>query len=786
MGANPAENHPIAFKWVMAALERGATLISVDPRFTRTSAKAHIYAPLRPGSDLAFLGGLIHYILSRDLWFRDYVALYTNASFLVEEGYGFRDGLFSGFDPERRAYDRATWAYQRDPEGRIRRDPGLAHSRCVLRLLEAHYARYTPDAVSEATGTPRQDLERVYRAFAATGDPGRAGTILYAMGWTQHSVGTQNIRAMTMIQLLLGNLGLHGGGVNALRGESNVQGSTDQGLLYHEWPGYLAAPRASQATLAAYLATLAPASREPQAANGGRHKPRYAVSYLKALFGARATPANDFGYAWLPKLEDGRGYAWLDIFDRMLAGQVRGLFAWGQNPACSGADAGRTRRALAGLDWLVNVNLFPNETGDFWHGPGLDPREVATEVFLLPAACSLEKGGSLTNSGRWVQWREAALPPPGEARPDGEILAGLFARLRALYARGGVHPAPILGLVTEGFGEDGFDPEVVARRLNGQREETAVRARGHRRPSELLTDFAQLAADGSTSCGNWLYCGSFSEEGPLAARRDPADPGGLGLFPGFAWSWPLNRRILYNRAAVDPAGRHWSPAKEVLAWREGRWQGDLPDGDAPPLADQGGAGILPFTMKPEGVASLFGPGLVDGPFPAHYEPVESPLASHPFSRQRHNPLARVYDPGRHSGPGDPRFPLVATTHRVAEHWQSGVMTRWQPWLLALEPGLFVELDPLLAESRGIKNGERCVVSSPRGRVEAVAMVTDRLRPLLVGGGLVHQVALPWCFGWLQPAGGGDAANLLTAQVADPNAGIPETKAFMVQLARKEG
>ncbi|MCG2765833.1 MAG: formate dehydrogenase-N subunit alpha [Desulfarculaceae bacterium] len=783
MGANPADNHPVSFKWISQAKQKGAKVISVDPRFTRTSTQAHIYAPLRAGTDIAFLGGMIHYILSNELYFKPYVAAYTNAGYIVGPNYSFSDGLFSGFDPDKRRYDKASWDFARDAKGVPKQDLSLDDPSCVLQHLKRHYERYTLEEVSQVTGTPPEVLTQVYEAFTATGARDKAGTIMYAMGWTQHTVGVQNIRAMSIIQLLLGNMGIPGGGINALRGESNVQGSTDHCLLFHIWPGYLPVPTADLATLGQYQSAKTPANANPRSANWWQYGPKYMTSLLKAMFGDAAVLDNDFGYGWMPKLDKGRTYAWLDIFDRMHRGEIKGLFAWGQNPACSGANSNKTRQALAKLDWLVTVNLFDNETTSFWKGPGLDPASVATEVFYLPAAASVEKEGSITNSGRWMQWRYRAAAPPGEAKPDGEIMVELWRRLRRRYAAPGAKaPQAITNLRWSWPGRGAYDPHQVAKLINGYFEKDAtVKGKKFKR-GELVPSFTFLQADGSTSSGNWLYSQSYNADGNQAARRSTKDPTGLGMYPGWAWCWPVNRRVLYNRAGVDPSGAPWSPGKSAIAWQDGKWQGDVPDGGWPPLNDP--KGMLPFIMLPNGVGSIFGPRRADGPFPEHYEPMESPAVSNGFSSRRHNPLAISYHTSADAlADGGTRFPLVGTTYRVSVHWQTGVLTRWQPWLLECQPQLFVEMSRELARLRGIADGDMCRVSSARGQVEAVAVVTSRLRPLQVQGREVHQVGLPYCFGWVHPKNGGDAANLLTPAVADPNTGIPETKTFMVQVER---
>ncbi len=800
MGSNPASNHPISFKWVTKAMEKGAKLISVDPRFTNTSAKANIYARLRSGTDIAFLGGMIKYILDNDLIQKEYVVEYTNASFLIDEKFGFEDGLFSGYDSKGRKYDRSTWKYQLDANGLPKMDKTLQNPQCVYHLLKKHYSRYNPDIVSKITGTSKDDLSKVYKAYAETGKPDRVGTILYAMGWTQHTVGTQNIRAMSIIQLLLGNMGMAGGGVNAMRGESNVQGSTDYGLLFHILTGYNPTPRAADKTLQDYIENYTPKTKDPKSFNWWKNRPKYIISFLKAMYGADATKENNFGYGWLPKLDATQNGSWLMLFDQMAKGKLKGFFAWGQNPACSGANAGKVRKALENLDWLVNVNLFDNETGSFWKGPGKDPAKIKTEVFMLPCAASFEKEGSLSNSGRWMQWRYKAVNPPGKALPDLDIMHELYMKVRKLYQeKGGAFPEPILNL-SWNYGPKGPDgvvkhpnPHYVAREINGYtskdievedpktKVKTVVVKAGQQVPS-----FAFLQDDGSTTCGNWLYCASYTEAGNMAARRGKADPTGLMLYPGWAWCWPVNRRIIYNRASVNWQGKPWDPKRAVLWWDGAKWQGDIPDGPPPPGA------IYPFIMLPEGHARLFGLGMAEGPFPEHYEPLECPIEKNLMSAQKFNPAVKIFgEPGIGAGADkflscDPRFPLVCTTYRVTEHWQTGVMTRWTPWLIELEPQMFVEMSKELAKEKGISIGERVVVKSARGEVDAKAIVTDRFKPFKIADQTVHQVGIPWHFGWVTPPDGGDSANLLTPTIGDANTMIPESKAFMVNVEKKGG
>ncbi|HPC18007.1 MAG TPA: formate dehydrogenase-N subunit alpha [Candidatus Hydrogenedentes bacterium] len=798
MGSNPGANHPISMHWVMKAKENGAKLVCVDPRFTRTACVADVYAPLRSGTDIAFLGGMIKYILDKDLIQRDYVLNYTNASFIVSDDYSFDEasGLFNAYDPEKRKYDKSKWTYKL-AEGtptEPQRDMTLQDPRCVYQLLKKHYARYDMETVSKVTGTPVADLERVYETYASTHRPDRAGTIMYAMGWTQHTVGVQNIRAMAVIQLLLGNIGVAGGGVNAMRGESNVQGSTDHGLLFHILPGYLKTPAASLPALENYNKTNTPATLGASSVNWWGNTPKYMTSFLKSMFGDNATPENDFGYAWLPKVDDGVNYSWLQIFDKIHEGEIRGMFAWGMNPACSGANSNKTRQALAKLDWLVNVNIFPNETGWFWEDAslGIPPSNIKTEVFVLPAAASIEKQGSITNSGRWMQWRYKGADAPGDARPDGDIMNLIFAELRKLYAsEGGQCPEPILNLRWDEYLHDGeIDAEAIAKDINGQFLADVTLADGKSyKKGELVPSFAMLQADGTTSSGCWIYAGSFTQDGQNKSKKRVRETSGIGLHPDWAWSWPVNRRILYNRASVDVNGVPYNPRVPVIAWDAdaGKWTGDVVDAPAtiPPMAQAGGK--LPFIMNEEGVGRLWTMKLEDGPFPEHYEPFESPIDNNPFNGQPFNPACKVFKGpmDKRAEPGGAEFPIVASTYRLTEHWQTGVMTRNCPWLLELQPQMFVEMSETLAEEKGIRAGDVVEVKSARGTVLAVAIPTKRFKPMTIMGKTVHTVGMPWCFGWKTP-NSGDSANLLTPNIGDANTMIPETKTFLVNIEKAHG
>ena len=435
MGSNPASNHPVSFKWIQEAIDkRGAKVICVDPRFTQSASKAHVYAPMRSGTDIAILGGMIKYIIDNNLYFEEYVKHYTNASFLVNPAFkmpGENNGVFSGLEGSK--YNKDTWSYQTGKDGVIKKDPSLQDPNCVFQLLKKHYSRYTLDLVYRISGTPKDKLEEIYKIYGSTGKPDKAGVELYAMGWTQHTVGTQIIRTMCIIQLLLGNMGIAGGGVAAMRGESNVQGSTDHGLLFHIWPGYIGAPSASMETLKVFNEKRTPTTKEKNSLNWLKNFPKYSASFLRSMYGMNATPEE--AYAMMPKLDDGANYSWLMLFDQMYKDKFTGFFAWGMNPACSGAHSNKVRQALGKLDWMVNVNLFDNETGSFWRGPGMDPAKIKTEVFMLPCASSIEKEGSLANSGRLMQWRYKAVNPPGVALPDGDIMSEIYFKVKKLYEK---------------------------------------------------------------------------------------------------------------------------------------------------------------------------------------------------------------------------------------------------------------------------------------------------------------------------------------------------------------
>ena len=605
MGSNPASNHPVSFKWIQEAVDkRGAKIICVDPRFTQSAAKSHLYAPLRSGTDIAFLGGMIKYILDNKLYFEEYIKHYTNASFLVNPAFkmpGENKGVFSGFEGGK--YNKDTWSYQTDASGVIKKDATLQDPNCVFQLLKKHYARYAPELVSKITGTPKDKLEEVYKLYGSTGKPDKAGVELYAMGWTQHTVGVQNIRTMCIIQLLLGNMGIAGGGVAAMRGEGNVQGSTDHGLLFHIWPGYLGAPTSSLKTFKEYNEKRTPTTKEKNSLNWWKNFPKYSASFLRSMYGKNATLEE--AYQLMPKLDDGGNYSWLMIFDQMYKGKFTGFFAWGMNPACSGAHSNKVRQAMTKLDWMVNVNLFDNETGSFWRGPGMDPKKIKTEVFMLPCASSVEKEGSIANSGRLQQWRFKAVDPVGAALPDGDIMSEILFKVKDLYEKQGGPLKEAVTKITWPYGKKTlnghfhYDPRMVAAEINGFfLEDKKVEVPNKKgefkefKKGDLVPTFAWLQDDGSTSSGCWVYCGSVNDKGILPMRRGTKDASGIGLFSEWAWSWPVNRRIIYNGASVDLNGKPWDPKRPVISWTGEKWVGDVPDGAGDP-----GSGRPPFIMK---------------------------------------------------------------------------------------------------------------------------------------------------------------------------------------------
>lgn len=785
IGSNAAENHPMSFKYVTKAQEKGGKLIAVDPRYTRTASAADLYAPLRSGTDIAFMGALINYALSNDFIQHEYLLIHTNASFLVDPDFEFTDGLFGelkGSD-----YTKKHWGFQKDARGIIKKDPSLRNPDCVFQLLKKHFSRYDFDTVSKITGTPVDVLEKVAETYCATCKPEKSATIMYAMGTTQSTHGTQNIRSYVILQLLLGNIGVAGGGINALRGESNVQGSTDFGLLFHILPGYLTSPTAEDVDLATFLKKWTPTCKDPRSANWWGNYPKYITSLLKAFYGENAQPENDFGFNYIPKRSG--NYSHIALFETMGKGTIKGLIALGQNPAVGGPNSKVERKALENLDWLVAADLWETDTAAFWERPGVDPAKIKTEVFLLPAASSVEKEGSISNSGRWGQWRYAAVAPPGDAKSDLWILDRLHKRLKELYEKDGISPEPITKLHWDcGNGEEP-DVHMIAKEINGYflKDVDFPDTKQSFKKGDLVPGFALLKDDGSTSCGCWIYCSSYTNKGNMMARRTRSDPktDPIGLNPAWAWCWPVNRRIIYNRASCDASGNPWAPDKPVVKynWTAGKWEGDIPDGPWPPLKNPDGTinpkGRYSFIMAPEGHGCLYANTLVDGPFPEHYEPLESPVPNAMSSRQ-YNPVIKIWRPDEIGNAEN--YPIVGTTYRVTEHWQAGAMTRNLPWLVELVPDAFVEISPDLAKERNITHGDKVRIRTIRGDIELFALVTSRFKPFIISGKKVHQLGLIWHFGYKGLATG-ESANILTPHVGDANTMIPEFKAFLCEIEK---
>ena len=854
MGGNPAENHPCGFKWVVEAKRnRNAKVIVVDPRFTRTASQADLFLQIRAGSDIAFLGGLINYALQNNRFNQEYLLNYTNAAFIVKDGFKLpEDGLYSGFDQNAKTYDKTTWNYEEGgatspvgasshPSGAAEHSQGagtasraegqgyqaqgpagakgmgggpipppmlppnvaydfsLQHPRCVFQLLKQQYSRYTPEMVERITGIPKDQALKAWEAFTSirqNGDMKKAGTIIYAVGWTQHSSGTQTIRTAAMIQLLLGNIGRAGGGVNALRGHSNIQGATDMAGIFDVLPGYLKMPTPADTDLKAYLARITPKSSKPKewdSFNYWSNTPAFTVSLLKALYGDAATKENDFAFNWLPKID--RRYSWVEIWDDMYNGRVKGMMAFGMNGVMIGPNGKKNIEALKKADFLVVCEIYPDETSEFWRAPGItadDMKKINTTVYRLPGAGFAEKDGTFVNSARWLQWKWAAVPPPGDCKLDQEILARIFLKVREKYQKeGGKFADPILK--ASWCYTDPYNPSLseVAKELNGKAVADVTDAKTNTtiKADQQLPGFAFLRDDGSTMSGNWIYCGSWTEAGAMTQRRNPEDPSGLGIHPNWAWSWPMNRRVLYNRASCDVSGKPWDPDRKQVWWSESKqkWVGnDIPDfkPDSDPKAHMG-----PFIMNPEGVGRLFVPigAVADGPFPEHYEPSESPIANPLHPNQSNNPLAKRFKTDMDKyGTVDQGFNIICTTYRLTEHYH--YWTKNNPMNVQLVPEPFVEIPAELADEMGLRGGERVKVTSARAEYIAKAMVTRRIKGMMIDGKKTYQIGIPihWGFRGIAEDEGKTAktpVNYLSPAVIDPNAYTPEFKGFLVKLEK---
>ena len=798
-----AEAHPVGFRWVMKAKERGATVIHVDPRFSRTSALADIWVPIRAGSDIVFLGGLVRHVIENELFFRDYVAHYTNASCILRDEFSGPedngDGYFSGWNEEQRFYDTESWLYQGDGLSFPRRDLTLQDQRCVFQKLKRHFSRYTPEMVEKVCGIAPEVFHRVADALSRASGPDKTAAICYAVGWTQHSKGVQIIRTAAILQLLLGNMGRPGGGIMALRGHASIQGSTDIPTLYDILPGYLGMPRGGKGEekLTDYLAHYT------RKTGLWSNYPAYFISLMKAYYGRNATAENDFGYHWLPKITE--DHSFYEYLYEMLDGKMEGMFLMGQNPAVGAANSRLERKALAKLKWLVVRDMVEIESANFWyHSPEIErgelwSDEIETEVFLFPVAGYAEKDGAFTNTQRLLQWREKAINPPGDCRSDAWFVHQLALRLiekakasddpidEPLRALDWWYPENKLG-----------DPviESVLAEINGWNTEAGqpnqsgiVFSRdrdGKSHHGMQVESFEKLKDDGSTACGCWIYSGVFGPDGVNKARERTARD---QLGHGWGFAWPLDRRILYNRASAQPNGNPWSDRKKLVWWDSQQWTGgDVPDfpknknPDYQPRGNERGLdaipGDAPFILHEDGLGWMYVPkGLQDGPLPTHYEPLESPVRNALYTRDT-NPVVNWFtrDENRFAPPGDPRFPFILTTYRLTEHHTAGGMSRFLSHLSELQPEMFAEISPELASELKIKNGDYVCIVTLRGAIEVRALVSRRIRPVQLNARTVHQIALPYHFGSAGPIRG-DAANDLIGISGEPNVTIMEAKAL---------
>lgn len=780
MGGNPAENHPCGFKWaIKARQEKGTKIICVDPRFNRTAAVSDIFLQIRPGSDLAFMGGLINYVLQNKKYNEEYIKHFTNAAYIVKDTYNFdpQTGLFSGYDPEKRKYDQSLWGYELDEKGMAKKDMTLEHPRCVFQLMKQFYSRYTPEVVEKLTGIPKDKFLEVAKLIAETSAPDKSMTHLYALGWTHHSIGTQLIGSMAILQLLLGNIGVPGGAINALRGHANVQGMTDLAGEGRFLPGYLKPPLATQQSLKDHIEANTPKAVDTSM-NYWSNYGKFYVSLLKAWFGNAATPENEFAYHYLPKIEE--VIAMDEILDRMYRGKMEGLVSVGMNILASNPNVKKIAQGLGKLKWMVVIDVFETEMAAFWKYVD-DPSKVQTEVFLLPSALFAEKEGSYTNSGRVIKWKYKAVDPPGEAKDEFWIAGQLFMRIRQLYKKeGGKFPDPILNL-TWNF-QNPYYPtaEEVLREMNGYALADITDDKGNVvvKKGERVPGFAVLKDDGTTACGMWLYSGVFPQTGNRAKSTDLSDPSGLGVYPGYGFSWPANRRILYNRASADPSGKPWSEKKKYIWWdeAEGKWVGyDVPDIKPDLTPDYG-----PFIMLPEGRGRLFCAPLVDGPFPEHYEPFESPVENILHPKTPHNPVVKIYKSDLDLLGKPDEYPYVATTYRVVEHFHYWTKHIYGP--SALVPKMFIELPEELAKELGIKEGDIVRVSTARGSAEGYALPTKRIKPLVINGKKVYTVGIPIHWG-NEGVVKGALANMITPFVWDPNSQTPEFKGFLCKIEK---
>ena len=791
MGGNAAEAHPCGFKWVTEAkAHRGAKLIVVDPRFTRTAAVSDYYAPIRPGSDIVFLMATINWMIQNDKVQWEYVKNFTNAAFIVKDEFGWSDGLFSGYDAEKRDYDKSSWDYVIGEDGFAQVDMTLQHPRCVWSLLKEHVSRYTPELVEQVCGTPKDKFLHIAGMIGECSATDKTMTSMYALGWTQHSKGAQNIRGMAMLQLILGNIGVRGGGMNALRGHSNIQGLTDVGLMSNLIPGYLNMPMEKDKDWPTYMSSKGFKPLRPGQTSYWQNYQKFMVSFLKAMWGDAARAENDWAFDYLPKL-DVPNYDILRMFEMMNNGQVNLYFCQGFNPLLSFPNRGKVTSALSKLKLLVVMDPLETETAHFWENHGehndVDTASIQTEVIELPTTSFAEDDGSLVNSGRWMQWHWAAGTPPGQARRDTWIMSGIFNRVKKLYQdEGGPLPEPILNLTWNYADPHEPSADELAREMNGRALEDVYDLKD---PTKLLAakgkqvaNFSQLRDDGSTMAGCWIFSGCWNEDGNHMARRDNSDPDETGAYLGWTYAWPMNRRILYNRASADMQGKPWDPTRKLIEWNGEKWTGyDVPD--ISPTAKPEEVG--PFIMNAEGTSRLFTRGMMrDGPFPTHMEPFESPIANVFNPEMRGNPVARVFADDLAQFATSDEFPFVATSYRLTEHFH--YWTKHNRINSALQPEFFVELSAQLAAEKGIEPGGWVRVWSKRGSVKAKALVTGRIKPLQCGDTQVHVIGIPLHWGFMGAARKGWGPNSLTPFVGDANVETPEFKAFLVNIEPIKG
>ena len=793
MGGNAAEAHPCGFKWVTEAKAHNkAKLVVVDPRFTRTASVADYYVATRTGTDIVFLGAIVNYLLTTDKIQHEYVRNYTDMPFIVREDFAFNDGIYSGYDEAAGKYaDKSSWNYEIGEDGYAKVDPTLSHPRCVYQLMKKHYSRYTTEMVEKICGVSPAQFQKVADALASTAVPGRAGTILYALGWTHHSTGAQTIRLGAMVQLLLGNMGIAGGGMNALRGHSNIQGLTDLGLMSNLLPGYMTLPNEAEQDFDAYIKARAPQALRPNQLSYWSNYKKFHVSFMKSWWGDAATQENNFAFDYLPKLD--KPYDLLQAIELMNQGKMNGYICQGFNVLASAPNKAKVQAGLSKLKFLVVMDPLETETAEFWKPHGefhdVDPAQIQTEVFRLPTTCFAEERGSLVSSSRVLQWHWQGAEPPGKARSDIEIMSELFLRMKGAYQKdGGKFPDPILNLTWNYARPHSPTPEELAMEFNGKaladvldpKDPTKVLAK----KGEQLAGFAQLRDDGSTASGCWIFAGSWTQAGNQMGRRDNSDPTGIGNTLNWAWAWPANRRVLYNRASCDTQGKPFDPKRKLIGWNGAAWTGaDVPDFkvDENPVG-----GMNPFIMNAEGVARFFARGMMnEGPFPEHYEPFENPVGKnlmHPNNaRATSNPGARVFPEDRKQMGTAAEFPIVATTYRLTEHFHT--WTKHARLNAIIQPEQFVEIGEAHAKTIGVVAGDHVKVTSKRGHIIAKCIVTKRIKALKIDGKETFTIGIPIHFGFKGLTKPGYLTNTLTPVVGDGNSQTPEFKSFLVKVEK---